>query len=396
MEKPNEGDASPQRMSREEYSRNVRTAIEERRRQAMLNRQRYQPQIHEQIQRLFSDYEAPFYARMRGFGRTQTLALAESTVLGLAAGTDRKLSDTETQALTEIFLSSVHNMLAWKWVMTGLAAYMTYRGRRTMRFPFFKPVVTGGRFDPATGGPQVRIMWHTARFAAYYGAFWLIGEPMFQGGNFIRQSYAMQGDVRLGHLLREGSEHTDDPLSTVQGSNSHQYGNEWTPESQQDYSSQSNGSYQSTTQAVQAQTQQTWSSLRRSEPSQQSATNAWGDDDDFDDASPKAPSPVSRHESSRDQSGSAWDRVRQQAQYSPQRDRPQSSKTWEASQGATGGWGADSNTSKQYGGSKDGFAYSREDEERSLAKSQAQKDFDQLLERERRGADPERGSWGKR
>jgi hypothetical protein len=115
----------------------------------MMNRQHYQPQIHEQIQRLFSEYEAPFYARMRGFGRTQTLALAESTVLGLAAGTDRSLNDTETRALTEHFLSSVHNMLAWKWIMTGLAGYMTYRGRQTMRFPFFKPTLTGGRFNPA-------------------------------------------------------------------------------------------------------------------------------------------------------------------------------------------------------------------------------------------------------
>ncbi|KAF5134586.1 hypothetical protein E5D57_005221 [Metarhizium anisopliae] len=393
MERPNDGEVHPPRMTRAEYTRNVRAAIEERRHKAMVNRQHYQPQIHEQIQRLFSDYEAPFYARMRGFGRTQTLALAESTVLGLAAGTDRNLSDTETQALTEHFLSSVHNMLAWKWVMTGLAGYMAYRGRQTMRFPFFKPVITGGRFNPATGGPQVRIMWHTARFAAYYGTFWLIGEPIFQGVNFLRQSYSMDKDPRLASLLRDGKKQTGEVLGAVQDSNSQQYGDAWRPESQQEYSSQINDGYQRPSQPTQAQVQQTWASYRRPEPAQQSP-RGWDAADDIDDASPVAPSPRSQAEGAQSYGGSAWDRVRQQAQYSPRQTR-RDQKSWEAPQGANSAWASDTDASAQYRGPRDDYSYSSADEEKSTAKVQAQREFDALVERERRGADQERGSWGK-
>lgn len=395
MDRPNDGEANPQRMTRAEYSRNVRAAIEERRQRAMVNRQHYQPQIHEQIKRLFSEYEAPFYARIRGFGRAQTLALAESTVLGLAAGTDRSLSDTETQALTEHFLSSVHNMLAWKWVMTGLAAYMTYRGRQSMRFPFFKPIVTGGRFDPATGGPQVRIMWHTARYAAYYGAFWLIGEPIFQGVNFLRQSYSMDRDPRLASLLRDGRKQAGEVLGAVQDSNNPQYGEAWKTESQQDYSSQSHETDQQPSQPTQSQRQQTWTSYRRPEQASQPSRDGWDVTDGIDDASPVAPSSRSQAETAQSYSGSAWDRVRQQAQYSPRQDR-QDQKTWEAPQGKNSSWGANDDASPQYRGSKENNSWSNPNGEKNTAKNQAQKEFDDLMDRERRGVDEERGSWGRR
>ncbi|KAG5941799.1 hypothetical protein E4U53_007343 [Claviceps sorghi] len=395
MERPNEGQAPPQGMSRTEYSRNVRAAMEERRHKAMLNRQHYQPQIHEQIQRLFSEYDAPFYARLRGFGRTQTLALAEATVLGLAAGTDRNLSDTETQALTEHFLSSVHNMLAWKWIMTGLAGYLTYRGRQTMRFPFFKPVVAGGRFDPATGGPQVRIMWHTARFAAYYGAFWLIGEPIFQGFNFLRQSYALDRDPRLAPLLRDGRKKADQAFGAVaQGALAEQQ--------QHGYSSQSGENHQSTSQAVRAQTQQAWASYRRQpEASQEPAPKGWDVVDDVDDASPVAPSARTQSESPRTYGGSAWDRVRQRTQSQQGPDGAQNQRTWEerAQSNVNGGgaWGSDDEASPQYRGDKDSYSFSTtSDVEEAAARKQAQREFDELVERERGGADQERGSWRRR
>ncbi|KHN99127.1 uncharacterized protein MAM_02825 [Metarhizium album ARSEF 1941] len=396
MERPSDGEANPQRMTRAEYTRNVRAAMEERRHRAMVNRQHYQPQIHEQIQRLFAEYEAPFYARMRGFGRTQTLGLAESTVLGLAAGIDRSLSDTETKALTEHFLSSVHNMLAWKWVMTGLAGYMTYRGRRTLRFPFFKPVVTGGRFNPATGGPQVRIMWHTARFAAYYGAFWLIGEPIFQGVNFLRQSWAMDKDPRLASLLRGGKKQAGEVLGAVQDSGGQQYGDSWRPDSQQEYSSppQIDAGYRQPSPSTQTQEQQSWTSFRRPGSDRQGPQGGWDAADEIGDASPVAPPSRSKSEEAQSYSGSAWDRVRQQAQYSPRQSR-RDQKSWEAPQGNNSGWGGDDDTSPQYRSSRDDYPYSGIDEEKSSAKSQAQREFDALVERERKGADQERGTWGR-
>lgn len=392
MDSPNNGGNDPQTMSRAEYARSVRAAIDEKRQRALQNRQQFEPIVREQIQRLFQDYESPFYARLRGFGRTQTLALAESTVSSLAAANGRRFSDTETQALTEHFVSSIHTMLVWKWTMTGLAVYMTYRGRKTWRFPFFKPKMDG-RLNPVTGGPQVKIMWHSARFAAYYGAIWVFGEPVFQGANFMRYRAAMEQDPRLTALMRDGKARAQEIYDQAtpgsqHGASGDQDGDAWRSESQQDRPTQQD---MSDTSSIPAQAQSGWNTYRQSQPSQPPPPrDSWdGPSDDIDDASPVS----SAGQPQGNYSGSAWDRVRQQSQYQPRRTPQQGQQTWESPQ-STSGWGStDDDASPQYRGPRDNYSFSGADAEKDLAKSQAQKDFDEMLDRERRGADEKQSSW---
>lgn len=378
----------PKTMSRSEYIRTARAAMEERRQRAVHNRQQFEPQIREQIQRLFQDYEAPLYARLRGFGRAQTLALAESTVLSLAAVNNRPFADSETQALTEHFLSSVHNLLAWKWAMTGFAAYMTYRGRRTWRFPFFTPEFK--RFSPIGGSPGLKFMWHSARFAAYYTTLWVLGEPVFQGANFMRQRSAMEQDPRLRALLHDGKAQG----ATLFGGNQEhreQVNDAWDSEAQHE----SGGQYRESEQQSQsAPTQSSWASYRNPTATSSSQSSQPSDPwdapvaDDFDDASPIAPS-ARNNTSSSGSGGSAWDRIRQQAQFQP--PAQQGRQTWEKPQSG-GGWGAEADA----GGPRDSsYSFSKAEEEKSLAKEQAQREFDRLLERERAGAEAERGPWGR-
>ncbi|PNY25453.1 Uncharacterized protein TCAP_04606 [Tolypocladium capitatum] len=391
MDDPNNGGNDPRTMSRAEYARNVKAAIDEKRQRALQNRQQFEPIVREQIQRLFQDYEAPFYARARGFGRTQTLALAESTISSLAAANGRRFSDTETQALTEHFVSSIHTMLVWKWTMTGLAVYMTYRGRSTWRFPFFKPKMDG-RLNPVTGSPQVKFMWHSARFAAYYGAIWMFGEPVFQGANFMRYRAAMEQDPRLTTLMRDGKaraqEISDQAIPGSQhGSSSSQDGDAWRSESEHDRPAQQDmdGAI-----SIPAQAKPGWNMYRQPQPSKAPPSrDSWNvPSGGFDDASPV--SSAGQQSSPANYSGSAWDRVRQQSQYQPRQTSQQGQQTWEAPQ-STSGWGStDDDASPQY---RDGYSFSSADEEKALAKSQAQKDFDEMLDRERRGVDQERSSW---
>ncbi|UNI18256.1 hypothetical protein JDV02_004534 [Purpureocillium takamizusanense] len=419
-------------MSRAEYSRNVRAAIEEKRQQALHNRQRFEPIVHEQLQRLLRDYQPPLYARLRGFGREQTLALAESTVSSLAAANRRAFSDAETQALAEHFVDSIHTMLVWKWAMTGLAAYMTYRGRNTWRFPFLRPKMNGRLLpSPVTGGPLVKVMWHSARFVAYYGAIWVLGEPIFQGANFMRYRAAMEQDPRLAAMLRDGKARAQEVFDQVShgqaggggvpsdrygssgdqygggggdqyGNSGEQYGEQWNSESQP----------QRPTASIPARAQSAWTQYRSPETqSQQPQPSApqqdsWDSFSDVDDASPVAPTAQGQQDASANYGGgSAWDRVRQQAQYQPKRgpqqqqqqQQQQPQQSWQAPQG-TGGWASEDDASPQRG-SRDSYSFSNADEERALAKSQAQREFDQLLERERRGTDQEQGSsssWGRR
>jgi hypothetical protein len=94
----------------------------------------------------------------------------------------------------------------------------------------------------------------------------------------------------------------------------------------------------------------------------------------FDDASPVAPSEQTNYSSQNQgqQGGSAWDRIRVQAQAA--RNQP----------GSRAKKSQDEMTSR---GAQDGssYNYSALDEEKAYAKDQAQKEFDEMLERERRG-----------
>ncbi|KAG5980100.1 hypothetical protein E4U55_004395 [Claviceps digitariae] len=395
-------------MTRSEYARRVQAAMDERRR----SRQSYQPQIHEQIERLFSEYEAPFYSRLRGVGRAKNLSAAERTVSAVAAKVNRSLSDTEVQAVTEHRLSQAHSVMLWKWTMTGLAGYKTYIGRRTMRFPFINVIFMGAP-SPLTSGPRARIIWHGARFMAYYGLYWLLVEPVFKGINEICFAYLCTGDPRLSSTLRENENLGGSVFAgAAQSGLGQQYLQEYSyaqkptgsqqQEQQQFYSSSQSGqNYQSTSQAVRAQTQQAWDSSRRqSEPSQQLASTGWDSTDDMDDASPVALSARSQPDSSPTYSGSAWERIRQQNRTGTQSQYgAQTQKTWQGSaqSNTSGAWPTDDEASPQYGGDKDKYSFSTtSDGEDATARRQVQKEFDDLVEREREGAGQERGSWARR
>ncbi|EGO54658.1 hypothetical protein NEUTE1DRAFT_124863 [Neurospora tetrasperma FGSC 2508] len=147
--------------------------------------------------------------------------------------------------------------------------------------------------------------------------------------------------------------------------------------------------YQRIQQHQQEQKQQ--HQMQQQQQTQQSTYSHDDDDYLFDDASPVAPaargtgtvsSPVAQS------SGSAWDRLRQQAMGAPAQApgsttaptaaiyvKPSQSRSWAERRAAA------------VGGGEGGLSHSylETDQERALAKDQAQREFDAMLERERRG-----------
>lgn len=83
--------------------------------------------------------------------------------------------------------------------------------------------------------------------------------------------------------------------------------------------------------------------------------------------------------------GSSWERLRREAQ--AQKQAP----SQESRQGRTAGWGAVQREQQTGSTVGDSFSFSSTEEERQLAKSEAQKDFDARLERERQGGDFNQG-----
>ncbi|KAM4063049.1 hypothetical protein HRG_010389 [Hirsutella rhossiliensis] len=396
---PNDPNSSPAWFGRDELANAAPPANEERRNRAF--RHRYEdPVVHAQVQRLFPFYNPPLYVRMRGYSRERSLATAEGVAGSFVGPLGRHFTDTEMRAFTEHLLSSINTGLAYRWGITGLAALLTFRGRKTFRFPFFKPR-TGGALDPFTGGAQVRAMWHLARFGAYYTACLLTLTPIAEAYNSMSWLASMKKDPRLADVMREsaakGSHIFGNNAATPQPANpTDEQAPSWP--SQRSPGGTTDQSSYGTENNVSAQAQAAWSAPRQAQPPQEAApperSDKWDTfSDDLDDASPVAPSMRASPDDS--QGGiSAWDRIRQQSQQPQSKQNPQRpQQSWQAPQGMGAG---DDNASPQSRGLRDSYSFSSADEEKAVAKGQAQKEFDEMLDRERRGVEHEQRPWGRK
>lgn len=157
-------------------------------------------------------------------------------------------------------------------------------------------------------------------------------------------------------------------------------------------------------QAKTTQSQRGWNSQRQDDASPTATPiSSWGSDAqsqsnsthqsdsepqpshswDDDDASPIAPSYQPTPSSN---SGSSWDRLRQQSAPTRQRTQPR------------GGWGSDSesHSPSEHHCSDDNDSYSAEETERTRERNAAQKEFDQMIEQDGRSSDQGRDAWGRR
>lgn len=149
------------------------------------------------------------------------------------------------------------------------------------------------------------------------------------------------------------------------------------------------------------QTTSSSASWERPEPQSkiqsQTPSDAWSGADDIDDASPVAPSSKSNSDQS---GGSAWDRLRheqqsasQQRQRQPTQQRaPPPASGWESQEPAQR-----PSETPEWGSAEPVQSYTpppaTDDYEKPSAKDQAQREFDRLVERERRGIDQENDRW---
>ncbi|EXL59134.1 hypothetical protein FOCG_02474 [Fusarium oxysporum f. sp. radicis-lycopersici 26381] len=386
--------------SRESYKH----SMEEWRQSALAQRNQYEPRVKEQVTRYFQEYSPPFYASVIGYRRDWNLLVATSRVSGFAATLGRDLEDVEAKAIAEYTLDNIHTNAGLKWLSVALAGYMTYRGRRTWQFPFYKPKL-GGRFNPneATSiftnkkirGAYPRATWHCLRFTAYSAVIMLMIEPAFRAVSFIRTEAAMTNDPRLKQFTKDAAERVKDVMSNPTISRAPFTGRDVHKSDENDPWASNDSSNTSSESRYQPTPTQSWDKTQSSTATQQSQqpNDDWSVLDDDDDASPIAAS--SRNKPVSSPAGSAWERIRQQSQGSTQQSDYQS-RTWAAHsqtgsrQESQSGWG-----SRSAGSSSDSFSFSKSDEDRAVAKEQAQDEFDRLVERERKGVDQEK-AWGRK
>lgn len=377
----------------------IREKMGQWREQARTERKEYEPRIRQQIQSQFQEYSPAWYASLIGHTREKNLLVVQSRLSGFAATLGREFENEEVKALAEHSLETIDTNAACKWGTIGLAGYMTYRGRHTWQFPFYRPKL-GGRFNPheATSlfsnkkirGVYPNLIWHTMRFTAYVAVTLILVEPMFRATNHLLTEQRIMKDPRLERFTKDVNARVEQMMGRIGP-----FGPRGQSEEEQRHKAEDDGGF--------SESQQEWQEPEKTAPSpyrwkqaaqparpapQTERNDDWSVLDD-DDASPVAASAPSSS-----MSGSAWDRLRQQSHTSPQQTQSNAQSGWGSvsqprpQQQSQGGWGESAS-------SRESYSYNSPDEGKSGAREQAQAEFDRLLEQERRGVDQER-SWGRR
>jgi hypothetical protein len=310
--------------------------------------------------------QLPFFGPVFGF----TTQWQKTEVARVLVGASASLGRLLTPAEADVFAyqrSKFCSRVTWTPpAVLVTAAYYTRRGLSTFRFPLYTPKAAW--FQPTsfptaskpflTGQSAVRL-WHVLRFGAYTLAARLCLKGFIVG--FSQAGYVMSlfQDDRLEAMRGELKAMSSRSASDASSSHARRPTDLPTPQAR-----------------------------RQPMPTQQAPepqTTPRQDDDDsylFDDGSPVAPSqrqPPAASAPQSAQQGSAWDRIRQRA-------KSEEGAQWNPGQQQNGASGGQQRT--------DQYTFSPAEQEKAYAKDQAQKEFDAMLERERRGVGGSGGSGG--
>ncbi|RVX74294.1 hypothetical protein B0A52_02126 [Exophiala mesophila] len=357
---------------------------------------------------------------------------AIDALVGMEVFTGKHLTETEAEGI--VYHTAKRSVYNFYGVATGVstACAIGYRTSANMKFPFRSPKPLNAynafptRSMPLLTGPLAQSMWQVARYSTWSMVCVFIIRPIFNAVANYQMVNGIYEDDRTKHLkpllkaglnsatprLRKsasgappgGKQESDHAQSEDQ--NSYEYGQasyqgfsadqEPTPESfdrnstfesNQDSGRQSNrGGEQYGTQWGGSGTG-TGPSYKRPPAPRASAPSSGGDIFFDDDASPTAGNDPDMSTPSRDGTSygpGAWDRIRRggRSQLSTaSSETPSQSQGWNSSR---------SSREDRYGepmpSSSEGGSFSKSDADKSYARSQAQKEFDDVLERERRSS----------
>jgi hypothetical protein len=362
MNNPNAEKHGHERVTPKQYVENVRHRLSQA--------EQFRPAVHQQLVREFQEFSPPIYSTLRGQNKATYLQAAEKSVMLLAAAAQRAPTEAETTAMAEFSVKRLDNFTLYKWGATALAGFFTWRGADKFKFPFIKEVKFAGRWNPIGGSPRVKGMMHLARFVAYYGVTWVMLDPLYIAIDHRRSMNALKEDERL-RVLQSTPSFMEDYANHDQVHDQSQ--------DAQSYSASPNQqpSYPSYSGVTSSPTSNAWS--RQNTPTASQETDSWSGISDNDDISSDTPNGQAGSPAG---SGSAWDRIRGQS-------RTQSNQGGQRAQSSWGGpqpsnpWGA-----------QPGSPYFRNEGPKSPEKDDAQRQFDELLERERQGSEAEKGGWG--
>ncbi|PHH60557.1 hypothetical protein CDD81_1562 [Ophiocordyceps australis] len=305
---------------------------------------------NEQVQRLFWNYQPPLLSTLALQTKEDTLKVATKVTTNFCNRLQRTLSDAETEAFVGHYInyynaSAVNRAL----IFLSCVAYTTWpMMKRSIRRPDEPPMPIPRWMKMVSVGRKI------GKFGFIYICVSFTIYPIFNIFDNLRWVRRVQSDPKLADM----NQALEKPLTT-------QVRKPATPNTYQDENQAAFGNYQ---QSIEHKAKSAWSEGSRVETGSQN--------EGFDqlNASPTNADLKNRNTS-------AWDRLRLQT-------HDKSAKAQHAPQ-HTDGWGVttDEAEAKENGQTANKYGDSNADEDVNKIKAQAQSEFDDLLERERRGVD---------
>ncbi|CAK7264900.1 hypothetical protein SEPCBS57363_001316 [Sporothrix epigloea] len=367
----------------------------------------------------------PFYGRFFGYNDQWYRASIAVSVFGIRSRAQRVLSQEETQVLANLSATMTKRMSYEFPVLIGTVFFLERHTRANFGFPFYTP---GASFSPdcfpnakspMLKGAQARLAWHGLRFTFYTAASHFALKLAFIGWASSLNTIDFESNPKLADLRetlkRNRGKYEALEKKARQEIREKQLAGRSRPEPVVQTRSYSDNvkedPVQNTSQIPHSQTQeqeQRWpqsqqqrqqqqQSQTQEEPQEQSYddySDSFADNqDDFDDASPIALS-ARRGESTKPTGGpgASWERLRHAGSPGQKPEAisraPQGQYGWEALRSGQ----PPPQQSKLASSSPEGgqqttgdYTFSSADEEKAYAQNQAQKKFDALLEKERKG-----------
>ncbi|KAJ4393570.1 hypothetical protein N0V93_002783 [Gnomoniopsis smithogilvyi] len=336
------------------------------------------------IDQLGINYDAlpqlPFWAPLVGRTQLDFKRKIASQVMASSAVAGRGLTQPEKDALSQHFAKFLV-IQAWDAPVILASTIACYRGTYAKYgFPLWTP--KPDKFNPnkfpfvSADIPKevAQKSWHALRLLAWGAGCKFVVSIFFF-------SYAVSTFVAGSNTdprLRDYHEAIKAKISQRRrqgGLNSGQQSSSGLSDAQEPISPWAN-----TDQSTQEPPQSPWP-VAQSSPPERTEDNSSDDEPYiFDDASPVAPTEQGKALPQQRGQGSAWDRIRSQVS-------PGGAAQSRGSTGQNSAWARKREQDRTSQSAREGgsFNFSSEDEEKSYAKDQAQRDFDAMLERERRG-----------
>lgn len=351
----------------------------------------------------------PLVSQLFGYRNREIKNAVASKIIGASQLMGRECTQDEKDAFA-YHVGKAKVTITYSSPIAVLSTAMLHRRTfDTYGFPFYKP---NSSFDPNTflkvfKGESARRMWQFTRFGAYYIMCSIAARVLL--ASYAMSVYATNAarDPRLGHYTeaimqdswpknRQRTFSGRPPMPVRQPPVPQSSAQETGQETYSSFEGTSAASQFSrdSQQAAQASPSD-WPGMRQPPPErvqdsvQQAQRDFEGASYGLDDAPPVAASQRPSNSQQPSQQMTAWDRIRNQSKPAGAGQQQGQTGTWARKRAAVQ---ADEQSSRD---AQDGtsYTYSSSDQEKNYAKAQAQKDFDDMLEKERKGQSEASRRW---